>query len=120
MANFGNLTAAGIGTDKDKDGQSDAAEFIAGTGPQDNTSWLRVTTYAVNSGKTQSTITFTSNPNRLYQVESSTNLINWSIAPTSIGGTDKFPGTAGSATTFVSSTHATASARFFRVTVSKY
>lgn len=120
MANFGNLTAAGIGTDKDKDGQSDAAEFIAGTSPLDNTSWLRVTTYSVNSGKTQSSITFTSSPNRLYQIESSTDLIHWGTAPTDIGGADKFPGTANSATTTVSSLHATNTARFFRVTVSKY
>lgn len=120
MANFGNLTTAGIGTDKDKDGQSDAAEFVAGTGPQDNTSWLRVTTYSVNSGKTQSTITFTSSPNRLYQVETSTDLINWVLAPNGIYLTAKFPGTTGSPTTTVDITQVAGPARFFRVIASKY
>ena len=32
---FGNLTIAGIGTDKDKDGQSDAAEYAADTNPNE-------------------------------------------------------------------------------------
>lgn len=66
---FGDLGTAGVGTDADGDGQSDAAEATAGTDPTDNQSYLRIVSHTYNSGVTQVTITFTSNPARLYQIE---------------------------------------------------
>lgn len=121
MTYFGNLTAAGIGTDFDKDGRTDAAEFTAGTLPKDVNSWLRVTAYSVASGATVSTITFTSTPTRLYQVSTSTTLGvgSWVIAPTAGSGSAEFPGSGG-ATTTVICTQPAGTPRFFRVTARKY
>jgi hypothetical protein len=120
ISNFNNLTTAGIGTDFDKDGQTDAAEFAANTLPKDHQSWLRITSYNVNSGKTTSTITFTSSPDRLYTIRTSTDLSGWTTAATNLGGSLEFPGTAGSATTTVTCTHAAGALRFHRVVARKY
>ncbi|MBC7980556.1 MAG: hypothetical protein H7Y36_08345 [Armatimonadetes bacterium] len=120
IANFNNLTAAGIGTDFDKDGQTDAAENAAGTLPKNAASWLRITSNSVNSGRTVSTITFTSTPTRLYQLQCSLTLNNdWVTAPTNLAGPAEFPGGAG-ATTTVTSTHPTGALRFFRVSARNY
>lgn len=121
MTYFGNLTTAGVGTDFDKDGQTDASEFTAGTLPKDATSWLRITVYSVNGGATTSTITFTSTATRLYQVWTSSTLGvgSWVIAPTTGSGSAEFPGS-GSATTTVSCTQPAGSPRFFRIVARKF
>ncbi len=120
IAQFGNLTAAGVGTDFDKDGQTDAAEFTAGTLPKSNTSWLRITAYSLDSRKTQNTISFPSTNTRLYQIWTSTTLApgSWAIAPTTGSGSAEFPGGGGTST--VTCTQATNTMRFFRVAVRKY
>lgn len=66
---WGNLTAADGVTDSDADGQSDAAEYLAGTLPLDRDSMLRVVSQTFTAGHTQSEITFTISPNRRYRVE---------------------------------------------------
>ena len=55
---FGNLTTAGIGTDKDKDGQSDAAEYAADTDPNNATDYLRIISQSYDAGVTQVTLQF--------------------------------------------------------------
>jgi hypothetical protein len=116
---FGNTTTAGIGTDFDKDGQTDAAEYTANTAPNNSASWLRITSYAVNGSQTASTITFTSSPSRLYQIQTSTNLSAWSTAATNLAGTAEFPGSAGITTT-VTCTHPNGPLRFYRVVARKF
>jgi hypothetical protein len=62
-------------TDLDKDGQSNYAEFLAGTAANDANSNLRITSYTID-GKTVSTF-WTSVPGKTYRIEFSTNLITW-------------------------------------------
>lgn len=121
MENFGNLTTAGVGSDFDKDGQSDAAEFAAGTLPKDNTSWLRITAYSNSSGATSHSITFTCTNTRLYQIWTSTTLGagSWTIAPTVLQGNVEFPG-AGTPTMTVTCNQPAGMLRFFRVVARKY
>lgn len=121
ILHFGNLTAAGIGTDWDKDGQSDAAEFTAGTLPKDNASWLRITSYTPTSGPTTHTITFTCTNTRLYRIWTSTTLAaaSWAVAPAPVYGSAPFPG-ASTPTMTVTCTQPAAPARFFRVIATKY
>jgi len=73
---FGNLTTAGIGTDKDKDGQSDAAEYAADTDPNNAAEYLRIISQNYNAGVTQVTLTFTTRPTRTYRIQTSNNLPN--------------------------------------------
>jgi hypothetical protein len=81
MRYFNNLTTARIGTDNDGDGQSDLAEYIAGTNPTDRNSYLKVISHSYANGLTQVTLVFTSQPTRKYQVQHSTNMVNWSDSP---------------------------------------
>lgn len=110
---FGNLTLAGTGTDFDHDGQSDAAEFAAGTNPKDLASFLKVTSYTDTNGRVGTTLVFTSTPARLYQIQTSTDLVTW----TPVTALGEFPGTAGATTTTVSYTHPTQPRFFHRVVV---
>lgn len=79
MQHFGNLATAGPGTDADKDGASDAAEYAAGTDPNDRVSWLRVTGQTYSGNLTQVTLVFsTTSPSRLYRLEHNAGLTgNW-------------------------------------------
>lgn len=70
---FGNLTAAGLTTDFDGDGSSDAAEYTADTLPMDANSALRITSHTYPSAS-QANLIWTSVPNRLYRVEHDTDL----------------------------------------------
>lgn len=121
ITNFGNLTTAGVGTDWDKDGQTDAAEFVSGTNPKDNTSWLKITAYTNASGATSHTITFTCVNTRHYRIWTSTNLAagSWVIAPTTLDGSNEFIGT-GTGTHTKICIQPAAPARFFRVSARKY
>ncbi len=85
---FGNLTTAGLGTDRDGDGQSDAAEYVAGTNPQDAASFLRIVSHTYGRDQTMVTIVFTSSPARRYQIQHSTDLVNWSDAGAGIFAAD--------------------------------
>ncbi len=75
MQKFGNLPAAGVGTDRDKDGQSDAAEYVADTNPNDAGEYLRITTMWPDFANMQMTIQFrTARPTRRYRIQTSTTL----------------------------------------------
>lgn len=77
MQKFGNLSLAGIGTDKDGDGQSDAAEYAADTNPNSAGDYLRIVSQTYNAGITQVTLQIaTTRPTRTYRIESSTTLLN--------------------------------------------
>lgn len=111
---FGNLSIAGIGTDKDGDGQSDAAEYAADTNPNSSGDYLRITSQVYNDGMTQVTLQFaTTRPTRLYRIETSTTLLSagpgaWTVVVT------PFSVTSGETTTR-SMKFAAGPARFFRV-----
>jgi len=98
---FGNLTSAGIGTDSDKDGQSDAAEFAADTNPNDSGEFLRLVSHSFTPGFTQVTLQFaTTRPTRLYRIQGSTTL--QSTGPgawADVGGLGTFTADPGSTTT---------------------
>ena len=66
---FGGLNTAGIGTDIDMDGQSDASEAVSGTDPNNPNSLFRIITHTYANDITDITITFTSAPERQYRLE---------------------------------------------------
>jgi hypothetical protein len=74
MLNFWNLTTANANSDADGDGHSDSQEYLAGTDPQDREDSLRITRQNFDMAAEKASFTFTSNPNRLYTIESNTSL----------------------------------------------
>jgi hypothetical protein len=77
IQHFGNLTTAGIGTDQDHDGQSDAAEYAADTDPNNAADYLRIISQTYNAGVTRVTLQFsTTRPTRTYQIQTSTTLLH--------------------------------------------
>ena len=74
---FGNLTKAGIGTDADGDGQSDASEYIADTDPLKADDYLKIVSHAYANGQTTVSLVFTSQPTRRYRIQHSTDLVTW-------------------------------------------
>ena len=58
--------------DKDGDGQNNVSEFIAGTNPSDATSVLRIT--AIERDAFSAEVTFSTQPNKRYQIEASPDL----------------------------------------------
>lgn len=74
---FGDLTTAGVGTDKDGDGVSDAAEYAADTDPLDAASYLKIVSHSYANGYSQATLTFTTSMARVYQIQHSTDLVTW-------------------------------------------
>lgn len=77
IANFGSTnSAAGVaGADADHDGMSNAAEFMAGTDPNNAASVFRVTDLAVVTNE-QFTISWPSVAGRTYRVQRATNLLS--------------------------------------------
>lgn len=72
--------------DTDGDGQTDAAEALAGTSPTDAKDFLRIS--ALNTTAGNPTATFPSKAGRTYQVESSRRLnIGWTAIGTPVTGT---------------------------------
>ena len=82
-----------LGLDSDGDGQSDAAELVAGTDPYDAKSLFALTLANGSSVHTQSvtgngsgtvalTLTWTSVPGKNYVVEASSDLTNWAMVAT--------------------------------------
>lgn len=111
---FGNLITAGIGTDKDKDGQSDAAEYAADTNPNAATEHLRIISHSYNAGVTQVSLQFaTTRPTRRYQIQTSTTLLNGGVGGWASSGT-AFLADPGTITTKTIS-FAGGPRRFFRV-----
>jgi hypothetical protein len=113
---FGNLTKAGIATDADSDGQSDAAEYIADTDPSSAASFLKIVSHTYAGGMTTVAIKFTSQPTRLYRIQESTNLTTWTTIATAVGGQSLNPFEADVGTETTKTVAFTGSARhFFRV-----
>jgi hypothetical protein len=108
-----NLTVlSGAGHDQDGDGVSDVNEYLADTNPMDPNDKLRITAIAANSGGSTSTVTWTSHPTRLYQVQSRNDLV------TGAWGTNSPPGVVIpdlGLTTTRDAPGAATSNRFFRV-----
>lgn len=98
---FGNLTTGGIGTDKDKDGQSDAAEFAADTNPNDPGESFRFVSHTYTTDFSSVTLQFaTTRPTRLYRIQGSTTL--QSTGPgawADVGGLGTFAAGPGTTTT---------------------
>ena len=111
LQHFGNLTTAGVGTDRDGDGQTDAAEYVAGTNPNSAGDFFRVMGLTFQAGHTQVTIQFSSIPGRNYRVEYTGNLTQWQDSSLGVFAPD-----AGS-TTQRSFTVPAANAQFFRMPV---
>ena len=63
-------------SDADGDGQSDRSEYAAGTSPTDRTDYLRILSLSNPPGPS-GTLRWTSVGDRLYRVQSSTNLQSW-------------------------------------------
>ena len=68
---FGDLTTSSATSDFDKDGASDKNEYIAGTTPNDHADYLRIVSTTYNGGFTQATVVFTTDPARVYRLETS-------------------------------------------------
>ena len=94
-------------TDTDGDGMTDYAEFIAGTDPTNPASNLRILKSFVTNGVM--TVQWSAVPGRIYQVQTSTNLMDW--APVSLWMQASF-----SPMTYTW-TNATDKARTFRIEV---
>ncbi len=75
---FGTLATAGLGTDRDGDGQSDASEYVADTDPLRADDFLKIISHTYAGGQTQVSIQFTTQPSRRYQLQHSTDLKTWS------------------------------------------
>jgi len=75
--NAGPLTVLTATGDADGDGASDKAEYLADTDPLAGADHLTV--LAFTPGPTQSALTWTSRPTRLYRIGQSTDLTQWSF-----------------------------------------
>jgi len=80
LTNLGTTAGDGSG-DRDGDGQSDAAEYLAGTSPRDPADLLKVATFTLSTGLPR--LTFETVGGRSYSVESSSDLQTW--APVEVG-----------------------------------
>lgn len=79
---FGNITAANVSTDTDKDGASDLEEYRADTSPTDSGDQLRIVSQTLLPPTSEIRIEFTSKPSRLYRLERSGNLLPpWTDSP---------------------------------------
>jgi hypothetical protein len=108
----GNLTTLTGTGDADGDGVKDVDEYRADTNPLDPSDGLRITAIAANAPGDTATLTWTSRPTRLYQVQSRTDLVAGAWA------TNSPPGLVSpdfGLTTTRSVTDAPVSNRFYRV-----
>lgn len=107
------LAVAGINTgtaDSDGDGQSDAAEAIAGTNPNNAADFLRILSIAPSGAEV--TLTWASVPGKSYRVETSTGLSGWSAE-----GRPAVPAAASPATSTSSTLPLSAGPMFYRIVV---
>lgn len=74
---FSNLTTATSSSDTDKDGVSDVEEYTAGTAPDSAADYFKIISSTYSGGNTLATVTFTTDPTRLYRIETSDNLVSW-------------------------------------------
>lgn len=66
---FGDLATAGLGTDRDGDGQTDASEHAADTDPTNANEFLKIVSHGYDGAYTKVTLVFTSSPAREYRIE---------------------------------------------------
>ena len=71
----GDLITMDATTDNDGDGVKDIAEYVADTDPFNVADYLRIVRLSINSVGSTGTVTWTSHPTRLYQVESRVDLV---------------------------------------------
>jgi hypothetical protein len=77
----GSLAVATASSDADGDSASDLMEYLAGTHPKDPTSYFRIVNHSINFSAGTANIEFTSRPNRLYRIDSVTDLAGvWTVA----------------------------------------
>jgi hypothetical protein len=108
---FGSLSQAATG-DVDGDGISNLEEYQEATNPTLYNDRLRITAFSTNPGGTYSTITWISNPARLYVIETNPDLLSaWQPEP-AFG--NPFAPDVGSSTTRIL-TADSAAKRFYRV-----
>jgi hypothetical protein len=111
LQNFGFL-GVDPNADADGDGMSNLQEYQAGTNPNDRNDSLRVTAVSADTVGSNTTLTWTSNPSRLYQIEERLDLNSgdWSTNLT-LGVVVPDPGV----TTTRNLTESSVTKRFFRV-----
>lgn len=68
---FGNLTTVTATSDFDGDGATDKDEYLAGTAPDDRGDYFKIISSTYNGAFTQATVIFTTDPTRLYRLETS-------------------------------------------------
>ncbi|MEI2723960.1 MAG: hypothetical protein V9H26_10595 [Verrucomicrobiota bacterium] len=85
---FGGPTNAVGAADDDSDGQSNYAEYIAGTSPVDPASVFRLTSVQASPGGSNAVLAWSSVANRAYDVQWTTNLTAgpWQLGPTTYFG----------------------------------
>lgn len=75
------LAGTNPNADSDGDGTSDLEEYLNGTNPLLPNDRLRVTQFSTDGGGTNSLITWTSTPSRLYRIEVKANMTDLDWAP---------------------------------------
>jgi hypothetical protein len=110
LSNFG-TTNVDANADPDHDGMSNAQEYQAGTNPNDVNSVLRITAETFNSFGTVNSLTWLSQPTRLYYILGNTNLLTPTWQYSSLGLILPSPG----ATTTAGFPDIQAGAKFYRV-----
>lgn len=93
MMRFSNLDSAGANTDADGDGASDLKEYVADTNPLDSSDTFRIIGHSING--TTNEVSFTTEPNRLYTIQTSANLKDW----TTVSGMENISPDTGNSTT---------------------
>ncbi len=77
------LTLLSRNGDIDKDGQTDYAEYIAGTYACDGKDYISLTIFEKKPG--QAKLSFKSVPGKSYKIQRTTNLFTWATVPYSVG-----------------------------------
>jgi hypothetical protein len=110
LSNFG-TTNVNANADPDHDGMSNAQEYRAGTNPNDATSVLRITAGSFNAFGTLNSLTWLSEPTRVYYILGNTNLLTPTWQGSNLGLILPAAGT----TTTAGFTDTKAGAKFYRV-----
>ncbi len=111
MAYFGSVATNRTQlTDTDHDGMTDYAEFIAGTDPTNPASRFYFTGEILQNNNLLVQMQWTAVTNRLYQVNASSNLLNWTPVTDWLQASNN-------PTLSYSTTNSSASPRFYRVQV---
>jgi hypothetical protein len=96
--------------DSDGDGASNYSEYLAGTNPTNAADFLRITSTTFSPGGTNTSLTWSSTPSRLYSIQKTLSLTNiW--ADSGLG----FISPAGGATTTATFNDSSAPIRYFRI-----